>query len=94
MATATVVQQQPEGSQGDGAPKVIVMQAGGGQGSAPPGVAAGGQWIQEKYCGPITWVIGLCLFWPVVCCPCDNRMVYMMNGVKYNMQGHVVSSCC
>ncbi|CAN0456366.1 unnamed protein product, partial [Laminaria digitata] len=36
---------------------------------------SGGQWVTEKYCGLITWLIGLFLFWCVCCCPCDERTV-------------------
>ena len=31
--------------------------------------------MEEKYCGPITWIIGIFLFPCVCCCPCDTRMV-------------------
>ena len=31
--------------------------------------------VTEKYCGPITWLIG-CFICPCVCfCPCDERQV-------------------
>ena len=62
--------------------QVVVVAAGSGQG-APPGVPAGGQWVQEPYLGPITWCIGLCLFWPVFCCPCDTRMVRGNQDVRW-----------
>ena len=54
--------------------QVVVVAAAGGQ-NPPPGVPTGGQWIQDKYCGTTTWIIGLCLFWPIFFCPCDTRMV-------------------
>lgn len=31
--------------------------------------------MEEKYCGPITWIIGIFLFPCVCCCPCDTRLV-------------------
>lgn len=50
------------------------MQAGAG-GNAPQGAPQGGQWIQEKYCGLITWLVGIFIFPCVCCCPCDDRLV-------------------
>lgn len=50
------------------------MQAGPG-GNAPQGAPQGGRWIQEKYCGLITWLVGLFIFPCVCCCPCDDRTV-------------------
>lgn len=45
-------------------------------GSAPPsGAPAGGQWIQEKYCGLATVLVGVFLLPCVCCCPCDDRTV-------------------
>lgn len=54
-------------------PRVVVVQAPGG--GPPPGVAAGGRWIEEKYCGVTTCIIGILLL-PCVCfCPLDTRTV-------------------
>ncbi|PRW45215.1 WD SAM and U-box domain-containing 1-like isoform X2 [Chlorella sorokiniana] len=40
-------------------------------------VAAGASFQAENYCGPITWIIGVCLF-PCICfCPLDQRLVPM-----------------
>ena len=57
-----------------GSAQVVVMQAGPG-GNAPQGAPQGGQWIQEKYCGLITWLVGIFIFPCVCCCPCDDRLV-------------------
>lgn len=50
------------------------MQTGAG-GNAPQGAPQGGQWRQEKYCGLITWLVGIFIFPFVCCCPCDDRLV-------------------
>ena len=57
-----------------GSEQVVVMQAGPG-GNAPQGAPQGGQWVQEKYCGLITWLVGIFIFPCVCCCPCDDRLV-------------------
>lgn len=44
-------------------------------GGAPQGAPQGGQWVQEKYCGLITWLVGIFIFPCVCCCPCDDRLV-------------------
>ena len=31
----------------------------------------------ESYCGPLSWFIGICFFWPIVFCPVDQRQVPM-----------------
>lgn len=55
----------------------------GGAGTAPPGDApAGGNWVQDKYCGCKSWLccVGLVIIGGipglfVPCCPCDTRLV-------------------
>ena len=44
------------------------------------GLQPGGMYTNEKYCGPITLIIGFCLFPCVCCCPCDSREVYVEPG--------------
>ena len=39
----------------------------------PPGAPPGGVWQQQSYCGPVSCCIGLFLFWPIVCCPVDDK---------------------
>eukprot|EP00903_Cladosiphon_okamuranus_P016368 g15095.t1 len=86
--TAGVVTQQPP-------PTVVVMQAGPAGGNAPQGAPQGGQWIQEQYCGLITWLVGIFIFPCVCCCPCDSRLVYLVNGTRYNSFGAIVpAGCC
>mmetsp|Transcript_5173 Transcript_5173/g.11247 ORF Transcript_5173/g.11247 Transcript_5173/m.11247 type:complete len:80 (+) Transcript_5173:71-310(+) len=61
---------------------------------APPaGAPAGGSFTNEKYLGQssiITIIILALIFWPalfgVLCCPCDQREVYLVGGQKYNAQ--------
>ncbi|CAM9726562.1 unnamed protein product [Scytosiphon promiscuus] len=80
--TTAVVRQQPT--------QVFVMPSGGLM--PPPGAPAGGSWIEEKYCGGISWVIAGCLCcWCIGCCPVDTRKVYMAGGKKYNMKGGKIS---
>lgn len=31
----------------------------------------------ESYCGPLSWFVGICFFWPIVFCPIDQRQVPM-----------------
>ena len=49
----------------------------GGERFVPPGMAPGGHWEKENYCGPISIVIGFCVCWCIVCCPVDERDVYV-----------------
>ena len=30
-----------------------------------------------SYCGPLSWFVGICFFWPIVFCPIDQRQVPM-----------------
>jgi hypothetical protein len=41
------------------------------------GVAEGGYYTKENYCGPISLVIGLLLLPCICCCPVDQREVYI-----------------
>ena len=41
------------------------------------GVAPGGYYTNENYCGPISLVIGLLLLPCICCCPVDKREVYV-----------------
>ena len=53
--------------------------SGGGGGGGGGDGGNGGKSIvvhmnEEKYCGPISWIIGICFLFPcVACCPCDVR---------------------
>ncbi|CAN0405895.1 unnamed protein product, partial [Ascophyllum nodosum] len=56
----------------------------------PPGVPADGKWVEERYCGLITWLVAVstglvCSY----CCPCDRRTVWISDGVKFNEKGAV-----
>lgn len=53
-------------------PTVIVNQA-GSSGSAPAAPTV--IYHKEKYCGPLSWVIGCFLFPCIACCPIDQREV-------------------
>jgi hypothetical protein len=45
----------------------------------------------EKYCGPISWIIGCCLFPCIACCPVDTRKVpVIVPGPAYPMAAPVV----
>ena len=73
--------------------QTIVVQQVAGR-APPPGAPAGGFWCQRPFCGPITILIALFL-WPYVCCcPCDQREVYVVNGVEYLPSGAVQEKCC
>ncbi|CAM9723276.1 unnamed protein product [Scytosiphon promiscuus] len=70
----TTVQQQPQQQQSSGA-------------QPPPGAPAGGNWVEESYCGGLSCIIGLLGLWCIICCPVDKRTVYVAAGKKYNMMG-------
>ncbi|CAM9328855.1 unnamed protein product [Hapterophycus canaliculatus] len=70
-APTTTIQQQP--------------QIGGPQ--PPPGAPPGGIWVQENYCGGVSWLIGIFGCVCIACCPVDSRTVYTVQGSKYNMMG-------
>ena len=36
-----------------------------------------GYYVEEAWCGPITWIIGCLVFPFVCCCPCDRRQVFV-----------------
>lgn len=64
--------------------------------SPPPGVPAGGEWGKVMYAGNVTGImtcIGcLCFGLPglcVLCCPCDERDVYLVNGKLYSSDGRI-----
>ena len=64
-------------------------------GRAPPrGAPAGGLWCQRPFCGPITILIAIFLVPCVCCCPCDQREMYVVNGVEYMPSGAVEEKCC
>ena len=68
---------------------VVMAQPVGAIGMAPPlGAPPGGMWVQDSYCGPVTFLIGFFVFCFVCCCPCDKRLVYQApSGEKYNKDG-------
>mmetsp|Transcript_26438 Transcript_26438/g.57516 ORF Transcript_26438/g.57516 Transcript_26438/m.57516 type:complete len:80 (-) Transcript_26438:71-310(-) len=43
---------------------------------AARGVAPGGSYENEKYCGPISLLIGFLVCPCICCCPQDERIVY------------------
>eukprot|EP00516_Mucochytrium_quahogii_P000403 CAMPEP_0203749182 /NCGR_PEP_ID=MMETSP0098-20131031/3838_1 /ASSEMBLY_ACC=CAM_ASM_000208 /TAXON_ID=96639 /ORGANISM=" , Strain NY0313808BC1" /LENGTH=119 /DNA_ID=CAMNT_0050638167 /DNA_START=674 /DNA_END=1033 /DNA_ORIENTATION=- len=47
---------------------------------AARGVAPGGTYQDEKYCGPISLLIGFLAFPCICCCPCDERTAYTEPG--------------
>mmetsp|Transcript_47843 Transcript_47843/g.113685 ORF Transcript_47843/g.113685 Transcript_47843/m.113685 type:complete len:142 (+) Transcript_47843:187-612(+) len=64
------------------------------QSAAPPGLPPGCVPVHEAYCGPLTVVLGLfiCVCFGcgcfVVCCPCDERTVYVApDGRRYLSNG-------
>lgn len=63
--------------------------------TVPPNAPPGGRWIQDNYCGGISWVIGILLLPCIVLCPVDKRDVYMApDGRKYTPQGVQVTGPC
>ncbi|CAM9732107.1 unnamed protein product [Ectocarpus sp. 4 AP-2014] len=94
--------QQPVVQQPSPQPQVIMMA--GGAGTAPPGDApAGGNWVQDQYCGCKSWLccVGLILVGGVPglfvpCCPCDTRLVYVVSGHKFTKTGSQACffGCC
>ena len=53
--------------------------------AAPPPIVIAPQpvYLEEAYCGPITWIVGLCLFPCICCCPCDKRTVRILISYYY-----------
>lgn len=43
--------------------------------SGPPGAPDGGRWIHEKYCGPLSCLIGILVCPCIIFCPFDERKV-------------------
>ena len=43
---------------------------------AEKGIPAGAVIEKQRYCGPISIVIGCLVFPCICCCPCDEREVY------------------
>ena len=83
--------QQPVAVQQPG--QTVIMQQVAGR--APPrGAPAGGIYCQRPYCGLITILVAIFLVPCVCCCPCDQREVYVVNGVEYLPSGAVVEKCC
>lgn len=41
----------------------------------------------EKYCGGTSWLIGICLFPCICCCPVDTRPVYGFPGMPMAITG-------
>ncbi|CAN0104145.1 unnamed protein product [Ascophyllum nodosum] len=75
--------------------EVVVDQPRVSRVTPPPGAPEGGRWVVENHCGLITWMVGIFVFWFVCCCPCDERSVYIVEGVRYNSHGAVVhKGCC
>ena len=57
----------------------------------PPGAPPGGQMVEIKYCGMISWLICLVFFCPCAqCCPCDKKELYKApNGQLYTATGAI-----
>ena len=72
-----------------GYPQPVMMVGGMG---CPPGAPPGGAWVEEKYCGVISLVIGILILPCIACCPVDSRMIYVApNGMKYLPTGAIVA---
>mmetsp|Transcript_10505 Transcript_10505/g.22338 ORF Transcript_10505/g.22338 Transcript_10505/m.22338 type:complete len:111 (+) Transcript_10505:663-995(+) len=63
----------------------------------PPGAPPGGTYTTESYIGMstlITILILAIIFWPALfgplCCPCDQRQVYIVNGQKFDTAGRMI----
>merc|ERR1712216_457622 len=75
-------------------PALVVMDKEGG--GAPPG----GEYRMVKYVGCCTMFVGLVLFIPTCCCPCDSKEHYIApDGTHYMPTGAVDDkygpcSCC
>ena len=72
-ASAPVLEAAPPPVVAQPQPTVIVVQSRAGH--PPAGVPEGGMWIEEKYCGSATWIIGLLIVPCVFLCPLDTRTV-------------------
>mmetsp|Transcript_2173 Transcript_2173/g.3201 ORF Transcript_2173/g.3201 Transcript_2173/m.3201 type:complete len:86 (+) Transcript_2173:673-930(+) len=73
----------PAQAQMDGKPQIVYQQAAPQQIDprlAARGVAPGGTYQDEKYCGPISLLIGFLAFPCICCCPCDERTAYTEPG--------------
>jgi len=82
---------------------VQVVQVANDPNAPPPGAPGGGNYVTQTYIGMITLIVVavlVLLFWPAccapLCCPCDQRRVYQVNGVNYHPDGRQVSTqeCC
>mmetsp|Transcript_48537 Transcript_48537/g.89400 ORF Transcript_48537/g.89400 Transcript_48537/m.89400 type:complete len:137 (-) Transcript_48537:66-476(-) len=78
---------------GIGMPFQHTMMA-GHVGALPPRVPPGCVPVQEPYCGPVTAAMGLLICFCfgcgciVVCCPCDERTIYVApDGSRYFSDG-------
>ncbi|CAN0358373.1 unnamed protein product [Ectocarpus sp. 8 AP-2014] len=64
--------------------------------AGPQGAPAGGLWVEEKYRGTMSCVaclaVPLCGMCIMCCCPIDKRTVYVVNNVKYNQMGAIVTN--
>ncbi|GMH77625.1 hypothetical protein TL16_g09898 [Triparma laevis f. inornata] len=62
----------------------------------PPGAPAGGQMVEIKYCGALSWCI--CIFTCISCvgcCPCDQKELYRApNGQLYTKSGAIAAKPC
>ena len=68
-------------------------------GARPPphGLPEGGQWVNRSYVGNATlmWLVLGCfcfgIFGPLaLCCPCDERKVYLIDGKVYTADGEFI----
>lgn len=58
---------------------------------APPGAPTLGMYVEDRYCGLVTWIVATVGAFPCACfCPCDRRTVWLAGDLKYNEKGAVV----
>ena len=56
-------------------------------GRLPGNVPADAAFVSEKYCGVISWVVGIFVCPCIAFCPQDRRQVYESNGRKWDRNG-------
>lgn len=50
---------------------------------APPGAPTTGMYVEDRYCGLISWIVATVGGFPCACfCPCDRRTVWIAGDVK------------
>lgn len=50
---------------------------------APPGAPTLGMYVEDRYCGLVTWIVATVGAFPCACfCPCDRRTVWLAGDLK------------